>query len=161
MDHRDPFFRTVSILTHIAEIPAVKKIIVFMLASALLCVSAFGFVRLFSDAADDSGMYAASGWMIRNNTGDAHPLEAVKDEDVSSITVYQLSLNAHNSGVKAGYALLRLIVRALLDSSLGMCCVLVVRRTSSVCWIPSTCSHLYIISYISCLSFHDRSSLRR
>lgn len=160
MDHRDPFLRTVSFLTGIAEIPVVKRILVFTLISALLCSSAVGFARLFFDADLYSESSVPTDWMIRNDTADSHPLEAVKDEETSSIAFYQLSLSLQNSGVKAWGFVLRLILKELLAAGLGLCCILAARRTSLVCWISSTCSHTYIISYIISLSSSDRSSLR-
>ena len=43
----------------------------------------------------------------------------------------------------------RLILKALLAGGLGLLCILAVRLASPVRWISSTCSHTYIISYIS------------
>ena len=135
-------------------------LVIYILISALLCSSAVGFVRHFSDAAPCFGSSTPFGWVIRNETADSHPLEAVKDEETSSVTVYQLSLSFYNSGVRAFGLIVRLILKALLAGGLGLLCILAVRLASPVRWISSTCSHTYIISYIFFLSSYDRASLR-
>ena len=139
--------------------PALKKILVFMLISVLLCSSAAGFVRFFSNTDSASGALAPADWSIRDISSDFHPQEPIKTEESASL-VYHISQSSQNSGTNVWHSVLRLFLRVLLTAGFCFCCIQAVRQTSPVCWITSTCSHLYIISYIFSLSSYDGSSLR-
>lgn len=151
---------TVRIRTDKDVIPIVKKMLVFALIMALLFSGAVDFMRIFSFAESFSDSSVPAEWIIRNDTADSHPLEAVKDEEDPSVTVTQHSVFAQNSGARAWNSIMRLVLKALLAAGLWRCCILAVRLASPVRWISSTCSHSYIISYIIRLSSYDRSSLR-
>ena len=161
MERRDHVLRTVNIWTDKAAIPVGKMFMIFLLITALLCSSAAGFVRLFFDADAGSEEAGRVTWMIRNHSADSHPVEAVKDEESSSATAFQLSFSFRESGEKNWEFDLRLFLNALMAAGLGLCLIPAFRRTSLVRWNSSTCSHTYTISYIFRLSFYDRSSLRR
>jgi len=140
-------------------IPAVKKILVLMLISAVLCISAAGFVRFFFYMAHCSESTTPADWTIRNETAAYHPLEAVRDETGSSPVVYNISSCSHSSVMNAWQSVLRLLMKIMTALGLCLCCLRSVCRASSVRWIHSTFSHSYIISYIFRLSAYDRSSL--
>ncbi|MBQ7371067.1 MAG: hypothetical protein IJW67_04160 [Blautia sp.] len=141
-------------------ISKVKTILVSALIMALFVSGAVDFVRIFSYAESFSDTFVPAEWIIRNDTADSHPLEAVKDEEDPSVTITQHSVFAQNSGVRAWDSIIRLILKALLAAGLWRCCILAARLNSPVRWISSTCSHSYIISYIIRLFSYDRSSLR-
>ncbi|MBQ9065662.1 MAG: hypothetical protein IJ123_09475 [Blautia sp.] len=143
---------------------AVRTVFIFVLVTALLFGSAAVFVLPFSgtDFCEDSceSPAAAISWTIRSGTLDSHPLEAVKDEEVSLLSLYQLSLYSHNANAKAWYLAVRMVLMALMAAAAGFCSIPAHAGVCPVRWVSSTCSHTYIISYIFRLSSRDRSSLR-